>query len=425
MKKDTSGGSAGNIGFVSTRLAGTDGVSLEAAKWASVFEKEGYSCFYLAGELDTPPDRSFLVEEAHFTHPAIRAIHRQCFGVTKRKPEVTREIQQIKNGIKEKLDTFIDKFEIDLLVVENALSLPLNLPLAIAITEVICETEIPTIGHHHDFYWERKNLLINAVWDYINMAFPPHLPSVRHVVINSSANNQLSLRTGVSGMMIPNVIDFDTPPPAIDDYSSDVRQAFDLADDELFILQPTRVVMRKGIEHAIELVRRLGVKAKLIISHASGDEGWEYEKRVREFASFSGVDTVFASGRINERRGTNHNGMKVYSLWDVYPHADLVTYPSNLEGFGNAFLEAIYFRKPIVVNTYSIYTIDIKPKGFKVIELEGFVNEAAVQETKELLRNPDLRSEMVERNYELGKRYYSYTVLAGKLKTLLSDCLGA
>ena len=31
---------ANNIGFISTRLAGTDGVSLETAKWADVFESE-------------------------------------------------------------------------------------------------------------------------------------------------------------------------------------------------------------------------------------------------------------------------------------------------------------------------------------------------------------------------------------------------
>ena len=39
------------------------------------------------------------------------------------------------------------------------------------------------------------------------------------------------------------------------------------------------------------------------------------------------------------------------------PHADLVTYPSTFEGFGNAFLEAIYYCRPIVVNTYSIYAM--------------------------------------------------------------------
>ncbi len=50
-----------NIGFLSTRFAGTDGVSLEAYKWAEVLESLGHSCFWYAGELDRDPDRSLLV----------------------------------------------------------------------------------------------------------------------------------------------------------------------------------------------------------------------------------------------------------------------------------------------------------------------------------------------------------------------------
>jgi hypothetical protein len=80
--------------------------------------------------------------------------------------------------------------------------------LGLAITEVIAETGLPTIAHHHDFFWQRQQFKTNAVWDYLNMAFPPHLPTIRHVVINSSAGNQLSLRTGISATTIPNVMDF-------------------------------------------------------------------------------------------------------------------------------------------------------------------------------------------------------------------------
>ena len=136
-----------------------------------------------------------------------------------------------------------------------------------------------------------------------------------------------------------------------------MRQALGVADDALLILQPTRVVKRKGIEHAIELVHRLGMKAKLIISHASGDEGRDYERRVKEYSKLMKVDTYFVSSIINEERGHTESGRKIYKLEDVYPHADLVTYPSTFEGFGNAFLEAIYYCRPIVVNTYSIYAM--------------------------------------------------------------------
>ncbi|MDZ7852614.1 MAG: hypothetical protein U5L98_08220 [Halomonas sp.] len=48
------------IGFVSTRFAGTDGVSLEARKWADVFARLGHESFLVRGVLDTEPDRSLL-----------------------------------------------------------------------------------------------------------------------------------------------------------------------------------------------------------------------------------------------------------------------------------------------------------------------------------------------------------------------------
>ncbi len=425
MKKHSGKDKSRNIGFISTRLAGTDGVSLETAKWAEVLEKEGFSCFYLAGELDQPAERSFLVEEAHFTHPDIQKIYKECFQVHTRDLSVTRKIHQIKDKLKEEIYRFIKEFELDLIIPENALAIPLNIPLGLAITEVISETGIPAISHNHDFFWERKRFLVNAVWEYLNMAFPPHLPSIQHVVINSSADNQLSLRTGISSTIIPNVMDFDNPPPPPDNYSSDIRKVFGLAEDELLILQPTRVVKRKGIEQAIELVNRLKMKAKLVISHASGDEGHDYEQRVRQYSSLLKVDTLFVSEcTIGEHRGKTREGRKIYTLQDVYPHADLVTYPSVLEGFGNAFLEATYFRKPIVVNDYSIFATDIKPKGFEVIELEDYVTDEAVRFTREVLTNPGLAREMADHNYELGRRYYSYTILRQKLMTLMLHCFG-
>ena len=410
-----------NIGFVSTRIAGTDGVSLEIAKWANVFKKEGFNCFYFAGELEQPPDCSYLAEEAHFKHPDIKYINQNCFGARTRSRSITKKIHETCQKLKDHLYKFIEKFNIELLVPENALSIPLNIPLGIAITEVISETGMPAIAHHHDFFWERQSLMTNAVWEYINMAFPPHLPSIWHVVINSSACNQLSLRTGISATIIPNVMDFDNPPVPSDDYASDVREALGIEDDELFVLQPTRVVKRKGIEHAIELVSRLGMKAKLVISHASGDEGYDYEQRLKNYSKLMNVDTVFVSDIINERRGYTKTGKKIYDLNDIYPHADLVTYPSYVEGFGNAFLEAIYFRKPIVMNTYAIYTMDIKPKGFSVIELNGYVTEKAVHQARKVLTDPEYCNKMVTCNYEVARRYYSYSVLDRKLKNLISD----
>jgi glycosyltransferase involved in cell wall biosynthesis len=218
-------------------------------------------------------------------------------------------------------------------------------------------------------------------------------------------------------------MDFGNGPAPVDDYASDVREALGIEDDELFILQPTRVVQRKGIEHAIELVSKLGRKAKLVISHASGDEGHDYEVRVREYSKIMKVNSVFVSDIINEKRGLTNTGQKIYTLEDIYPHADLVTYPSTFEGFGNAFLEAIYFKKPIVVNNYSIYASDIKPKGFSVIEFDEYISEPVVNLTNKVLNDPRFCENMVEHNYETAKLYFSFAVLEQKLTNLIFDTL--
>ncbi len=403
------------IGFVSFRIAGTDGVSLETKKWADIFERNGCSCYYLGGELDTPEDNSMLAPYFHFQEPNVRSTYRACFSNTVRPAELTHTLHDHREKIKASLYEFAERFNIDILVPENAVTIPLNVPLGMAITEFIAETGTHTIAHHHDFFWERKRFLVNCVWDYLNSCFPPHLPNVHHVVINTSGQNQLALRTGISSTLIPNVMDFETPAPGLDEYNEDVRRALGVADDELFILQPTRVVQRKGIEHAIELVARLGRKAALVISHASGDEGYEYQTRVKEYAELLGIRAIFVDDVIGDRRDTTSDGRKIYSLQDVYPHADLVTYPSIFEGFGNAFLEAVYFRKPIVVNNYSIYSHDIKPLGFRVVEMDDFVSNETIRRTVEVLDNPSLAEKMVEVNYDLALKYFSYTNLEKKL----------
>lgn len=438
-----------HIGFISTRFAGTDGVSLETDKWATVLERLGHKCFYFAGECDRDSNKSQIVPEAFYQHPAIDAINSQAYGgswtVTKearaahpemaalhkdffsiyvRPPQMTRRVNELKEYIKEELYKFAQRFSLDLLIIENALAIPLNIPLGLALTEFIAETGFPTIAHHHDFHWERQRFHVNCVGDYLAAAFPPKLPSIRHVVINSIQAEQLGSRHGLTSHLIPNVMDFDSPPPGPDPYAQTVRADFGIGEGEYFFLQPTRIIQRKGIEHAIEFVRRLELPAKLVISHASGDEGSDYEQRVREYARLLNVVVRFEADQVQDNRGLTKDGRKIYTLGDVYPQADFVTYPSSIEGFGNAFLEAVYYRRPILVNNYSIYEVDIKPKGFRAVWFDGFIKVGTLKRGRQILLDSTLAREWAEENYQLAKRYFSFTVLEYRLKSILADCFG-
>ena len=134
------------IGFVSTRLAGTDGVSLETTKWAQILEALGHECFYFAGESDRPESHTIVAPEAHFTHPDISAINRDLFDDNVRSSKTTGLVHSIRFHLKHHLYHFITPFDINLLIIENALSIPMNIPLGLAITELVAETNIPTIG---------------------------------------------------------------------------------------------------------------------------------------------------------------------------------------------------------------------------------------------------------------------------------------
>ncbi len=409
------------IGFVSTRIAGTDGVSLETFKWYQVLERNGFECFFFAGELDTDPARSLLEPKAHFEDPEIWELHQALFGVYRRPKALTEQINRLARMLKESLYEFCEKFHIDLLIPENALAIPMNIPLGVALTELIAETSIPVIAHHHDFSWERKRFLINAVRDYLCYAFPPSLPSIRHVVINSAASRQLSYRRGISNTIIPNVFEFENPPPRENPKSIRLREELGFGDDDLFVLQPTRVVPRKWIERAVEMVSLLAMKRPvLVVSHEAGDEGDLYAQRILEYAERLGVEVLYIGDKIGPCRCFSTESERPYTMDDVYQAADVVTYPSGYEGFGNAFLEAVYFKLPIVVNRYSIFVEDIEPRGFEVVAFESFITREVVEELRRLLEPARLR-QALDKNYQLGTRHFSYKVLEKKLLHIIDS----
>jgi glycosyltransferase involved in cell wall biosynthesis len=437
----TSQASQHRVGFVSTRFAGTDGVSLETAKWAMVLERLGLETFYLSGLSDRPEDRSRVVPELFFRHPAIDEINRAVYASHVAEPEFARihgattfirpsvvsdRIHDLQRQLKAAIYDFSREFGIDLLIVENASAIPLNLPLGLAISEFIAETGMPTIAHHHDLHWERQRFLVNGATDILSAAFPPAHPPIRHVVINSIQALELASRRGVTARVIPNVMDFDVPPVQVpDDVIASARADLGLLDGELMLLQPTRVIARKGIEHAIEFSRRLGRPSRLVISHASGDEGTTYEARIREYADLLGVTLVFAENLVAHDGVRSSDGARQYTLDELYQAADFVTYPSEVEGFGNAFLEAVFHRRPILVNNYSTYEVDLRPRGFRVVWFDEFISQATIDQACRLLDDRNEAATWAERNYGVGRTHFSYTVLERHLTDLLVDCFGA
>ncbi len=402
------------IGHISFRLAGTDGVSLETAKLVKVLRKMGHTNFYFAGELDaseaknTQVDGTYYVPLAHFSHPKILDITNQAFANDQPCPKLHKKINRIARQLEDELTNFIQIFKIDLITVQNVFSIPMNLALALATYRFIKKTNIPVINHNHDFYWERNKYLKNCVNDLLEEIFPPNLENIQQVVINSQSQRTL-LEKGIESTILPNIFDFENDPPGIDEFNSDLRDNLGIRASELFFLQPTRVVPRKGIELSIELVSRLSdLPIKLVITHKAEHDTQDYLNQIQNLAKEKKVDLIYKPDIFEPTRRMLSDNSKIYSLWDAYIHSDFITYPSLYEGFGNALLEMMYFKKPFLINRYQVFKDDIEPKGIKAVKFDGKVNDQVADEVRKLIRNPQKIADYVDANTKIGKKYYSF-----------------
>ena len=178
-----------------------------------IFKQNRQSCYWFGGELDKAMRKSvYVIPEAHFSMIKTFGSTTTFSGKTAGN-RCDRHIHELRSLLKIKLHQFIETFQIwSYLIAENALSIPMHVPLGLALTETIAETQIPTIAHHHDFYWERIRFSVNAVSDYLRMAFPPNLPNIKHAVINSDAQEQLAAAWPDLLHDYPQCLDFDNPP---------------------------------------------------------------------------------------------------------------------------------------------------------------------------------------------------------------------
>lgn len=417
------------IGFVSTRFHGTDGVSLEAAKWAKVLEKDlNHECFWFAGKLDTPAHSSSLCPEAFFEHPSVISLQEKLFNDSNScSNDLNDSVKNLEVGIFNSLENFVREYSIDLFIPQNVLAIPMHVPMGLAVTEMASKG-LPMIAHHHDFYWERDRFMRGCAQHYLDRSFPPKFTEkFQHVVINTRAKKSLMHRLGLQSTVIPNVFDFENPPENPDDYGNDFRDQFKIESDEILVLQPTRVVPRKGIELSIELCSRIqkisAQKICLVVSHLAGDEGMDYYYQLVDLSERLGVKVIWAGDRVGESRGMNSSGEKIYKLWDVYPHADFVTYPSLYEGFGNALLETFYFSKPVLVNRYPVFIDDIEPCRFNVIGIDGEITDEVVSKTIDLISDKDLTRQWTQSNYDLCIENFSLKVLKDSLSRTLNELM--
>lgn len=452
-----------NISFFQNRLSRTDGVSLEVDKWRSVLrDRLGHKVWYCSGNNDIPGN--YNISELYAMHPMTWKILRNgtvAFKDYKSEQDLERDIYNHADVIEGKLLKFINEKKIDVLIPHNLCSGGYQPAAAIAFHRVIRKTGLPAIIHCHDFYFEDSGevratcQIISSIYERY---FPAKLPNVQHVVINRLAQKRLKELKNIDATVVPNVFDFDQPTWTADEYNGDFRMEFGIGKDDLVFLQATRILDRKGIEMAIDVVSEVSrpARRRLLFGNSTAGGGrfhsgagiillcsgivetigisGDYWKKLLKHAKIKGVDIRYAGDRVKHSREIGSGGKKTYSLWDSYVFADFVTYPSTWEGWGNQFIEAVFAKLPALLFEYPVWRSDIKQAGFDVVSLgsriagtgkDGLIRVpsanilSAADQIVGILRDPGKKTKIVENNFKIGRTFFSFDALENKVRRLL------
>ncbi len=439
------------IGMFHFKVGATDGVSLEMEKWKYVLEEMGHEVIFCGGDLGMSD--GFLIEEMYHHTPEAQQLYRNTFIALSDYDEVRykMEMEQLSGKIESELRRFIIEEAIDFLIPHNIWSVAANPAVAPAMARVAREFGLHTLAHNHDFYWERVDgvaLTCAAAVELADKYLPPRDALFTHTVINSLAVDELAARKGVASAVIPNVFDFSAADWVVDEFNQDFRRRIGLGENDICVLQATRIVPRKGIELAIDFVEALGSPQRraileerglydgrpfnsedrivlVLAGYAQDDSTGQYLRHLKEKIAETGIDALFIEEMVDEKR-QQENGHKKYSLWDTYVFADFVTYPSLWEGWGNQLLEALRAKLPFILFEYPVYVTDIKEKGFRAVSLgsevlvydqRGLAHvaqeiiEEAADEAVNLLSDSAFRQEMVDHNFRIARESYSLATL--------------
>lgn len=332
--------------IVSFRLGLSDGVSIVAHLWQKMLSEIGFEMVTVAGE--GPVDR--LV-------PGLG-------------------IEQLEGPDPDAFAAAVA--DVDLVVVENLCTIPLNLSAAATVARTLAGR--PAILHHHDPPWQRERFLEVT-------EIPPDDPAWRHVAINRLTAEQFAQR-GIEATVIYN--GFDTNSPQGD--RATMRAKLGVGDEVLLVAHPARAIPRKNIPVAIAIAEQLGGTYWLM---GQAEDG--YEPTLERLLAEASCPVVHRS---------------VARTPDIYAAADLVVFPSTWEGFGNPPVEAAVWRRPCVVGDYPVAD-ELAEFGFR------WFSPDRLDEVQNFLNSPD--PDLLDHNEAIAKQHFSLDRVRSDLTALLAN----
>ena len=345
--------------MLSFRLGGSDGVSVVARLWSRILLEHGWNVVTVAGE--GPVDRIVSGLEIGAASPPM-------FG---------------------EVEAAVD--DADLVIVENLLTIPMNLPASSVVAEVLRGR--PTLLHHHDPPWQRPR------FEHIT-DLPVDDPAWRHVTINQLTQRQYAER-GITAHTLYNPFDTQEAPGRRERERERILEIAEAATaDTILVSHPVRAIARKNVPEALEICDRVAADTgRPVVYWLPGPAEEGYANTLDRLIAHASIPVVLDDPT---------------SMSDLYAASDLVVFPSTWEGFGNVPVEASIHGRPVVVGDYPVADelVDLGFRWFRSHDRDAIAHAVA---------NPAAYAEQAAHNRGVVEKSLSVKVVGDQMKSLFEQ----
>jgi glycosyltransferase involved in cell wall biosynthesis len=317
------------------------GVEKVIEKQGKFLVEKGYEVSFIVGKGEEIPGIEVqIVPEIDSSHPEnLRIQERLMEG------EIPDEFYGLAKGIEEKIKELLRN--IDILIVHNLFTMPFNLAATISLKNLSRIKGKKFIAWCHDAAYLDPNYVLPPPQKEPWSVLAEKIEGVIYVTISRWRRRGLAELFNVDEreiVVIPNGIDL-YELWRLEGRVKELVNAKKLLEADMIFFLPTRIVKRKNIEKAIEvigLLKLMGRDARLLITapfDPHNKDSRRYFERLKKRAEDLGVgeEVIFLS--------------EYFRVEDVIPFyllSDALFFPSKMEGFGIPLLEAGALHIPVL-----------------------------------------------------------------------------
>ena len=405
-----------NIGVIIPEIGGYTPLSLEFRKWHQIMKDLDHEVHIITGKSGIFLNNVTVLSELNQENEQNLALCSKLYDITDQDTEELEEIERASAKVQSIIQTWFKQNNIELLLIENYFSIPLNLTVTYGLYKCIQEIDCKIIIKHHDAFYRNnieqvtQSLFIKKI---MLTCFPVQKEGVYHICTNRYIRKYLSEQCGLSAVIIPYVVNFKEALPEVQEKRLDINELFMIEQGDKVLINFSEIYPSSNIKEIIKLMKRINDQKFKIVSivkeHMDFGDYYDYLNNLIKEEGLASRLILIKESVISEK--SNHQINELFSM-----SKGIITLNSGV-GYGQPIHMAIKHKCPLLFCTEAkLGWIEMTDLGCKHIPISETLTDEDIQKINHYI-NTDLT--WGEENHALIKQHYSMSLLQYLIKGLL------